>query len=133
MKLHKAFANGSSADIKLLKIQLDRMGQSGGFLGRLLGPLLKPGLPLMEYVLKLLAESVLIPLGLTAEVSATDAAIHQKKICIWCAYFRLRKRKKSDWFLISYKNWIQLASIVDSSVITCDEVIEAITKTVLIN
>ena len=78
MKLHKAFANGSSADIKLLKIQLDRMGQSGGFLGRLLGPLLKPGLPLMEYELKLLAESVLIPLGLTAEASATDAAIHKK-------------------------------------------------------
>ena len=32
----------------------------------------------MEYILKLLAESVLIPLGLTAAESATDAAIQKK-------------------------------------------------------
>ena len=32
-KLRKAFANGSSAKIKLLKIQLDEIGQSRGFLG----------------------------------------------------------------------------------------------------
>ena len=44
-KLHKAFANGSSANIKLSKNQLHIKGQSGGFLGRLLGPLLKTGLP----------------------------------------------------------------------------------------
>ena len=42
--LHKAFANNSSADIKLPKTQLSKMIQSGGFLGRLLGPLLKTGL-----------------------------------------------------------------------------------------
>ena len=41
--LHKAFANHSSADIKLPKTQLSKMIQSGGFLGRLLGPLLKTG------------------------------------------------------------------------------------------
>ena len=40
------------------------MIQSGGFLGRLLGPLLKTGLPLMKSVIKPLAKSVLIPLGL---------------------------------------------------------------------
>ena len=40
--------------------------------------MLKTGLPLMGNVLKLLAKSVLIPLGLMA-ASATDAAI-QKKI-----------------------------------------------------
>ena len=39
--LHKAFANHLSADIKLSKSQLSKMIQSGGFLGRLLGPLLK--------------------------------------------------------------------------------------------
>ena len=39
------------------------MIQSGGFLGRLLGPLLKTGLPLIKNVIKLLAKSVLIPLG----------------------------------------------------------------------
>ena len=33
--------NGSSANIKLSKTQLDKIGQSGGFLGKLLGLLLK--------------------------------------------------------------------------------------------
>ena len=55
------------------------IGQSERLLGRPLGPLLKTGLPLMKNVLKLLAKSVLIPLGLTATVSATDKVI-QKKI-----------------------------------------------------
>ena len=54
------------------------MGQSGGFLGRLLGLLLKPGLSLMKNVLKPLDESVLIPLGLKAAASATGAVIHKK-------------------------------------------------------
>ena len=48
MNIHKAFANKSSTDIGLSKIQLSRMVQSGGFLGRLLGPLLKTGLPFDE-------------------------------------------------------------------------------------
>ena len=54
-KLRKAFANGSSANIKLSKTQLHEIGRSGRFLGRLLGPLLKTGLPLMKNVLKPLA------------------------------------------------------------------------------
>ena len=45
--LRKAFANHTSADVKLSKIQLSKMMQSGGFLGRLLDPLLKTGLPLI--------------------------------------------------------------------------------------
>ena len=57
---------------------MHKIGQSGGFLGRLLRPLLKTGLPLMKNVLKPLAKSVLIPLGLTAAASVTDAAIHKK-------------------------------------------------------
>ena len=52
--------------------------QSGGFLGRLLGPLLKTGLPLIKNVIKPLAKSVLIPLGLAAAASAADAGIHKK-------------------------------------------------------
>ena len=40
--LRKAFSNYLSGDNKLLKTQLSKMIQSGGFLGRLLGPLLKP-------------------------------------------------------------------------------------------
>ena len=45
--LRKAFANNTSTDIKLSKTQLFKMIQLGGFLGRLLGPLLRRGLPLM--------------------------------------------------------------------------------------
>ena len=65
-KLRKAFSNNSSANIKLSKTQLHKIGQSWGFFDRLLGPLLKTGLPLMGNILKPLAERVLIPLGLTA-------------------------------------------------------------------
>ena len=54
------------------------MIQSGGFLGKLLGPLLKTGLPLIKNVIKPLAKIVLIPLGLTAAASAADAGIHKK-------------------------------------------------------
>ena len=53
------------------------MIQSGGFRGRLLGPLLKTGLPLIKNVTKTLAKSVLILLGLTAEASSVDAGIHK--------------------------------------------------------
>ena len=77
-RLRKAFANNSSANIKLSKTQLHKIGQPGGFLGRLLGPLLKTGLPLIGNVFKPLAKSVLIPLGLTVAASATDVAIHKK-------------------------------------------------------
>ena len=74
----KAFSNNSSVDIKFPKTQLSKMIQSGGFLGKLLGPLLKTGLPLIKNVIKPLAKSVLIPLGLTAAASAADAGIHKK-------------------------------------------------------
>ena len=46
--LRKVFANYLSADIKLSKTQLSQMIQSGGFLGRLLGLLLKEVLPLIK-------------------------------------------------------------------------------------
>ena len=78
LRLRKAFANNSSANIKLSKTQLHKIEQSGGLLGRPLGPLIKTGLPLMKNVLKPLAKSVLTPLGLTAAASARDAAIHKK-------------------------------------------------------
>ena len=71
LRLPQAFANNSSANMKLSKTQLHRKEQPGGFLGRLLAPLLKT-------VFKTLAKSVLIPLGLTSAASATDAAIHKK-------------------------------------------------------
>ena len=55
---------------------MHKIGQSGGFLERCLGPLLKTGVPLMKNVLKPLAKSDLIPLGLTAAAAATDPDIH---------------------------------------------------------
>ena len=55
---------------------MHKLGQSGGFLGRPSRPLLKTGLLLIGNVLKPLAKIVLIPLGLTAATSATNAAIH---------------------------------------------------------
>ena len=61
--LRKAFADKSSTDVKLSKTQISKMIQSGGFIGRLFGPLLKAGLPLMNNVIKPLAKSFLIPLG----------------------------------------------------------------------
>ena len=76
--LRKTFANYSSTDIKLSKTQLSKMIQSGGYLGRLLAPLLKTGLPLIKIVIKPVAKSVLIPLGLTPAASAADTGIHKK-------------------------------------------------------
>ena len=75
--LRQAFANKSSTDIKLSKTQLYQMRQSGGFLGRLLGPLLKTRLRLIKDVIKPLDKSVLIPFGLTEAASAADAGIHK--------------------------------------------------------
>ena len=67
-----------STDLKLSNAQISKIIQSGGFLGRLLGPLLKTGLSLIKNVIKPVTKSVLIPLGLTAAASAADAGIHKK-------------------------------------------------------
>ena len=76
--LRKGFAKNTSTDIMLSKTQLSKMIQSGGFLDRLLGPLLRTELPLIKSVFKPLAKSILVPLGLTAAASATDAGMHKK-------------------------------------------------------
>ena len=55
------------------------MIQSGGFLGRLLGPLLNPGLLLIKNVIQRLTKSVLIVLGWTVAASAADAGIHKNQ------------------------------------------------------
>ena len=73
-KLRNAFNNNTSADIKLSKAQINKIIQSGGFLGSLLsklvGPLMKVAVPL--------AKNVLAPLGITAAASALDAGIQKK-------------------------------------------------------
>ena len=63
-----------STDIKLSKAQIKKIIKSGGFLGKLLGPLLKTGLPLLKSVVKPLGL-----LGLTAASSAIDSGIQKKK------------------------------------------------------
>ena len=65
--------NNMSTDIKLSKAQISKIIQSGGFLGKHLGPLLKTGLPLLKSVIKPLGL-----LGLTAASSAIDAGVQEK-------------------------------------------------------
>ena len=77
-KIINAFNNNRSGSIKLSKAKINKIIKSGGFLGRLPGPLLKTGLPLIKNVIKPFAKSVLIPLGLTAAASAADAGMHKK-------------------------------------------------------
>ena len=74
--LRKAFTKNTSTDIMLSKTQLSKLIKSG-FLGKLLGPLLRTGLPLMKSVIKPLAKSVLVPLGLAVAAPAADAGIHK--------------------------------------------------------
>ena len=66
-KLRNAIENNMLTDIKLVKAQISKMIQYGGFICKLLigttGPFLKAGLPLTKNVIKPLAETVLIPLG----------------------------------------------------------------------
>ena len=76
--IRNAFNNNMSTDLKLSKAQMNKIIQSGGFLSKLLGPLLKTGLPLITNVIKPSAKSVLSPSGLTAAASAADAGIHKK-------------------------------------------------------
>ena len=76
--LLQAFAKNTSTYIMLSKTQLSKIIQLGEFLGRLLGPLLRTGLPLMRSVIKPLAKHFLVPFELTAAASAADAGIHKK-------------------------------------------------------
>ena len=77
-KIRNAFNNNMSTDLKLSKAQINKIIQTGVFLSRLRGPLLKTGLPIIKNVIIPLTKSVLIPLGLTAAASAADAGIHKK-------------------------------------------------------
>ena len=74
-KLRNAINNSLATDIKLSKAQIEKLIQSGGFLGKLLsklvGPLMKVALPL--------AKNVLAPLGLTAAMSAIDGSMSARR------------------------------------------------------
>ena len=103
--LRKAFANGSTASIKLSKTQLHKIGKWGLLLGSLLWSLIKTGLPLTESLLKPIAASVLIPLVLTVAASARDAGIRQKMIVSGTTTLIISYKKINDiikiiiWFI----------------------------------
>ena len=59
------------------------MIQPGGVLGKLLGPFLKTELLIIRNIIKPLAKSILIPLGLTATASAADTGRHKKNLSFW--------------------------------------------------
>ena len=79
-KLRNAFNNNMSTDLKISKVQMSKIIQSGGFLGSLLsklaGPLMKVAIPI--------AKNVLVSLGITAAASTIDAGIQKiKNTWLW--------------------------------------------------
>ena len=110
--IRKAFSNNSSVDIKFSKTQLSKIIQSGGFLRKLLGPLLKTGLLLIKNVITPLAKSVLIPLGLTAAASAADAGIHKK--ILGSGRYSSSASHNTTTLIISNKDMKNLIKIVKS-------------------
>ena len=72
-KLREKVENNISTDIKLSKAQMNKLRKEGGALGsilaRFLPKLIKPAISL--------GKNILAPLGLSAAMSATDAAIQK--------------------------------------------------------
>ena len=89
-KLRNAIENNMATDIKLSKVQMSKIIQSGEFLGKLLGPLLKTGLPLLKSVIKPLGL-----LGLTVTSSAIDVGA-QKKYLVLVVFQTLLRHKNSN-------------------------------------
>ena len=73
-KVREEIENNMSTDIKLSKAQINKLIKEGGALGsvlaRILPKLIKPAISL--------GKNILAPLGLSAAMSATDAAIQKK-------------------------------------------------------
>ena len=87
---------GSSNYKKVTKIQISKIIKSGGFLARLLAPLLKVDLSLMKNVLQLLAKTVLIPLRLTAAASPPDAGIYKTVLGYGITTLTKSNKEKKD-------------------------------------
>ena len=86
---------------------MSKIVQPGGILCRLLGPVMKVGLPLMKSVLKLkelpLAKGVLIPIGSTAAASGTDTGIYKKNSWIRTSYGLSTANDNNGNF--KWRNW----------------------------
>ena len=95
-KIRNAFNNNMSTKLKFSKALINKIIQSGGFLSKLLGPLLKTGLSLIKNVIKPLAKSVLIPLGLTVAASAADVGIQKKTLVSGNTTFIISNEETKD-------------------------------------
>ena len=78
-RLRNAFNNNMSTDLKLSKVQISKIIQSGGFLGSLLSKLAGS---LVKVAISL-AKNVLAPLGITAVASAIDTGIQKQNTWFW--------------------------------------------------
>ena len=94
---------------------MHKIGQSGGFLGRRLGLLLKTGLPLIENVLKLLTESVNISIGLTTAAAAVDAAIHKKMFGSGATNLTISNEEMNYNLLISMNDIMKIIQSLEES------------------
>ena len=94
-KLRNNIEHNLQTDIKLSKAQISKIIQSGGFLGKLFGPLLKTGLPLLKSVIK--------PLGLLALTdasSAIDAGVQKNVHVSGTATLLISNKKVKDMMKI---------------------------------
>ena len=103
--LRKPFTIYLSTDIKLSKTWLSKMIQSGGFLVRLLGSLLKAGLSIMKIMIKPLPKIAFIQLGLTA-AAAADAGIQKNILRYETTTLIISKGEMEDIMKISQSFWI---------------------------
>ena len=76
-KLRNAIENNMSTDIRLSKAQISKIIQSGRFLGKLLDPLLKTGLPLLK-----ISHKTTWIIDLTAASSAIDAGVKKRYLVL---------------------------------------------------
>ena len=97
---------------------MHKIGRSIGFLDRLLGPSLKPGFPLMKNVLKQLAKTSLIPLGLTVATSAIDAVIQKKVFGLGLTTLIISNKEMDDIIKIDkpLKESVLLIKIVSETI-----------------
>ena len=113
-KLRNEFKNNMSTDIKLFKAQIFKIIQFGEFLGSLLnklaGPLMKVAVPF--------AKNILVPFGITAAASATDAGIQKKIHGSWTTTLIISNEEMNDIMKI-------VQALEDS-----DNLLKGVTKTV---
>ena len=100
-----------TTNIKLSKTQISKIIQSGTFLDKFLGQLMKVDLKLMKNVIKRSAKSVFIPLGLTDTASTVDAGIH-KTIIVPGRLSELERQTKK--LIISDEEMNDILKIIES-------------------